>query len=126
MGSKQRDKGIRGELEAAKVLEPALGPLARTLVQCRTGGEAPDIDGPNCRYAIEIKNQKAPNPGAAWEQARSTADDRGDERVPIAMTKGTRRPWLVTLPADEFVRLVRASRQLPLGWDPTGSNSDEK
>lgn len=106
------DKGKRGERMAAEALKPLVGTLRRTVGQNRDGGsEAPDIDSPDCPFAIEVKFGKHPNPGTAWEQSVRDAKARRDKRPSVAVTKGDRRPWLVTMELELLIRLVGRVRR---------------
>lgn len=106
-GLRSRNKGKRGEREACEAIAEAIPGLERQFAQSRCGADAPDIDGPNNPYWIEVKAQRSPNPASAWEQAKECVDDADVDRIPMALTKGDRRPWLVTITAKEFVRLYR-------------------
>ena len=110
-GLRSRNKGKRGEREACEALESIFPGIQRTYGQSR-GAEVPDIDSPNCPYWIEVKNEKSPNPARAWLQAQADADDFDSPKVPIAVTKGTRRPWLVTMHVNEFIRLFKLATRL--------------
>jgi len=105
MSRRSVTKGKAGEREACAVLADALPGLQRTYGQSRGGHEAADIDALGCPYRIEVKVQKNPNPGTAYEQALEDARDADDNRELLVITKADRRPWLVTITATEFVRL---------------------
>lgn len=92
-GKRSRDKGKRGELEAAALLSKATGvEVKRVFGQARQGDEAPDIDGPGLAYCVEVKNQRTVKLGLWWEQTLAVADVDG--REPMLLIKLDRRGWV--------------------------------
>lgn len=102
MGKASRDKGARGEREAAEKLTEVTGlPWRRSLVQTRMGGaEAPDVvcdelPGLHC----EVKRGKRINLWAALEQAKRDADGK---RVPFVLARKDRGKWVVLVELDDL------------------------
>lgn len=89
MGKASRDKGIRGETEALKLLGDELGQLLyRNLTQTRHGGaDCTLVKG----FAIEIKRQERLNRKAWWAQARAQAAEQGLE--PMLLYRQNGEPW---------------------------------
>lgn len=111
MGRSQRERGKRGERDAAAALSAALGISARRGVQYQGGEDSPDIATSIAGVHWEVKFVER-------EQVRSwmaqATDDAGDQ-VPVVVHRKSRAPWLVTVPLEklhEFVtRLAQAIAQ---------------
>lgn len=99
MGKSQRDKGARGEREAAKLLARIWPNAKRGLQQARAANEAPDVTG--TPYWVECKWQQRPSILAAFEQANKATDGR----PVLVMTKQPRKPVLVTIEWEWFEEL---------------------
>lgn len=111
MTKKSRDKGARGEREAAALLRKAL-PDGWTVERFGTGESGHDLrilspEGERPPFAIEVKRYADFEVGevlrgpsarflAWWTQARTQAGDIG--REPILLTRGDRRPWWLWSP----------------------------
>ena len=104
MGKKSRAKGATGERELCRELEKWTGlDFYRTAhLQAARSNAAPDVDTEDHQWRclwIECKRQKAPSIPAAIQQAMAEA---GQERMPVAMTRADRGPWLVTMTLEDF------------------------
>ena len=101
MGKASRDKGARGEREAAAVLRRlGLFPNAqRAYHQSRDGGDAADLEGTGALW-VEVKRGKRPNIPKAWSQAAE--ESAGADQVPVAMTRQDRGRWLVTVAVEDL------------------------
>jgi Holliday junction resolvase len=98
-----RDKGKRGELEAAKLLKEH-GYDARRGQQFSGANGDPDVVGlPGIH--IEVKRVEKLNIENAVEQ--SIRDAKEDEK-PIVLHRKNKRKWLVTMPFDEWIELYEA------------------
>ena len=97
-----RSKGVRGELEAAKVLGQLTGyKFVRVYGQSRMGDDAPDIDAPGSPWFVEVKLGKSHRIERALEQARAGALAESKRtgkapRIAMVMARMDRGPWLVT------------------------------
>lgn len=98
-----RDKGKRGELEAAHLLKK-YGYDARRGQQYSGSNGDPDVVGlPGIH--IEVKRVEKLNIENAVEQ--SIRDAREGEK-PAVLHRKNRRKWLVTMPFDEWIVLYQA------------------
>lgn len=91
--SKSKQKGKRGEYEAAEVLSSMGIPASR--------GHNKDIE---CGIPIhfEVKRRERLNVGLAYDQASRDAG----ENVPVVLWRPNRRPWMVTLALEDVPRLI--------------------
>lgn len=100
MNSKQ--KGKRGELEAARLLRE-YGYDARRGVQYKGGEDSPDVVGlPYCH--LEIKRVEKLNIHEAIEQAKR---DKGPDELSVVMHRKNNCEWLVTMPFTDWIRIFR-------------------
>lgn len=97
-------KGKDGELELAELLRDHGWPDARRGVQYRGGADAPDIVGGPRRLHVEGKRVEAGNPYVWLDQAKR---DAAADRVPTVFHRRSRREWIVILPADAFLNMMR-------------------
>jgi len=104
VGKKSRDKGARGERQAADLLRPLFPNVRRRAMQAR-GGRVEGADLENTGgWHVEVGVGRV-NPRTKWEQARH--DSQGGEATPIALTKADLEPWLVTMPAETWLAMLR-------------------
>jgi len=109
MSKKSRDKGSRGEREAAAFLTEHTGfQWVRGLPQTRRGGkESPDIEPANeqCfwnKFHFEVKRiASRVDLNAAMLQASS--DARSRNKVPVVLWRADRNPWRITIRANDFI-----------------------
>jgi len=115
MARSQREKGKRGEREAAAMLAQAF-PAARRNHSQAAGARDCDVSG--TPFWVEVKVGKAPPIMPAMDQAiRDT-----DGRTPIVMSKRDRGEWLVTMRFGDFLRLLPTADQDRDRW---GELSDD-
>lgn len=102
-----REKGKRGEREAAAEIRRLFGTEARRSVQyCGRNGDSdltPDAI-PGCH--VEVKNVAAIGVKRFHDQAASEAPEG---KYPIVVMKGTRTPWYVMLKLEDFAKLTQAN-----------------
>ena len=101
MNSKQ--KGKRGELEAARLLRSLGFPARRTAQYCGYTGDADDLIGVDGLH-LEVKRCENIRMTEWLEQAKHDSLE-GD--VPVVMFRRSREPWYVCLPAEEFFRMYK-------------------
>lgn len=89
MNSKQ--KGKRGELEAAAAIRAAWGIDARRGQQFRGGPDSPDVVGIPGLH-VEVKRTERLRMDEAMAQA---IKDAGPQEVPTVLYKRNRGPWLM-------------------------------
>lgn len=101
MGRSQQRKGAAGERELAALLSAAG-------YECQRGGslsfgEAPDVLGlPGIH--IEVKRVEKLNVGEAMEQAIRDSD-RMLDGLPALFHRRNRKPWLVTMRMEDWLKL---------------------
>lgn len=108
MGRAQRERGKRGERDAARALQEVLGVSARRGVQYTGGQDSPDIATsiPGVHWEVKFVEREQVR---AW-MAQAEQDARG--LVPVLLHRKSRAPWLVTLPLErlhEFCKKLAAS-----------------
>jgi hypothetical protein len=100
-----RDKGARGERAVANFLK-TYGYKARRGQQFHGGADSPDVVGlPNIH--IEVKFVEQLRLQQAYEQSFR---DAGDGEIPTVWHKRNREPLMVTLTAEDFMRIYMASQ----------------
>lgn len=102
MGRMSRQKGKRGEREAAAELGSLLGCTARRGVQYQGGPESPDVVLEGVNIHVEAKRVEALNLYAAIEQAKKDAPPGS---VPIVWHRKNGRESVVILETSRLVDL---------------------
>lgn len=98
-----RAKGKGGELELAAFLREH-GFEARRGVQYTGGSDSPDVVGlPG--YHIECKRVENGNLYTWLDQAKR--DSSGTGKVPMVAHRRNRREWVVILPLDDFLNMIK-------------------
>lgn len=101
MGRSQQRKGAHGEVELAEVLRSHGYEVNRG--GSLTFGSVPDLVGlPGIH--IECKRVEKLNLDAAMQQAIKDAE-RFQDGMPAVFHRKNRRPWLVTMRLDDFIKL---------------------
>lgn len=118
MGKMQRDKGKRGEREAAKLLSDFGYPARRAQQYSGVAGIAdlvcPSFDDE--AVCIEVKNTARPNIGAWIDKAWQ--DCLAEMKSFVIMWKRPRDDWYVIMPAATFLSVARRGikpKKLPDG-----------
>lgn len=104
MGRMSRQKGKRGEREAAVELGSLLGCTARRGVQYQGGPDSPDVVLDGVAIHVEAKRVEALNLYAAIEQATSDAPQGS---VPIVWHRRNNKASVVIVETTNLVRLAR-------------------
>ena len=113
MGKFSKDKGRRGEREAALFLTDQ-GFTARRGVQYKGGPNSPDVECPSLRRLhIEIKRTESLRIYDAMNQA---SDDAPPETIPVVLHRKNDCDWVVILYAEDFLDIVRES-EIPEGCE---------
>ena len=100
-----RNKGKRGELEAAHMLTDRGFP-ARRGQQFSGGTESPDIICPSLPTVhFEVKRTEAGNPYNWIAQAKRDAAGK----MPVVLHRRNDCEWLAILPAETFLNILRES-----------------
>ena len=102
IGKQNRQKGAAGEREIAAILTEELGiPVKRILGQARDSGS--DISTPPYRW--EIKRRKAGNIAYQWMEQATVSLLPGER--PIVAFRSDGKRWMVVMPLEEAVKLIR-------------------
>lgn len=101
MGSKSRNKGKRGEREAAAAISRHLGVPARRGVQYHGGEDSPDLVTGLAGVHFEVKRTETLSLYDAMGQA---IDDAGD-KVPVVLHRRNNRVWLAACRLEDLPRL---------------------
>ncbi len=102
MGRKSKDKGKRGEREAAKAIKEHLGIEARRGVQYSGSPDSPDVEIALPNIHVEVKRCEALSLYQAVEQATQDAD----EKIPLVLHRRNHKPWLAVVPLDRLMELA--------------------
>jgi len=105
MGRMSRQKGKRGEREAAAELGAILGVDARRGVQYQGGPDSPDVVLDGVPIHVEAKRTERLSLWAAVEQAKA---DAPAGVVPIVWHKCNRRESVVILETSQLLALAKA------------------
>ena len=101
-----RRKGKDGELEWANILKEH-GYDARRGVQYKGGPDSPDVTGlPGIHQ--EVKRTNSFSLYKAMEQSRNDADD---SEIPIVVHRSDRKPWVVVMDAEDWLRLYYMAQE---------------
>ncbi len=111
MGRMSRNKGKRGEREAAKELARVLGIEARRGIQFQGGPDSPDVSTELDDWLhIEVKRCERLAVYAALEQAKEDANGK----VPLVMHRRNGKPWIVITYLEDSTNFITdKSLQLP-------------
>ena len=102
MGLQSRNKGKRGEREAAAELQRLFNVDARRGCQFQGGDESPDVvvDIPDLH--LEVKRCEDFRIYNALAQA---TEDAGD-KIPVVLHRQNRQPWVAVVRLDDLPRLA--------------------
>ena len=103
MGKRSRDKGKRGEREAAAKWSELFGvPMRRSQQYCGSSNDSEDIVG-HPGISIEVKRRERFNLAETVERA---ATDSADGNIAVVLHRADHKPWLVTLHLDDLPELA--------------------
>jgi hypothetical protein len=105
-GRGARAKGANFERALAKQMSEDLGiPAERGLAQTRRGGaEVADVEMDY--FHVEAKRHKSASIKAALIQAIGDCNEK--DKLPVAITRDDRKPMLVTMLYDDWIKLALA------------------
>jgi len=99
-----REKGKRGELQAAEALGRLGLDCRRSAQYCGKAGDADLVcDGVNLHF--EVKLVERLNPYRFIDQA--VTDSRASGKTPVVVMRSSHRPWLVCLRLDDVAPFIR-------------------
>jgi hypothetical protein len=102
VGLRSRNKGKRGEREAAAQLQRLFNVEARRGRQYAGGDESPDVLTGIPQVHFEVKRLEALRLYAALDQA---IEDAGDN-MPVVLHRSNRRPWVAIVRLDDLPQLA--------------------
>lgn len=107
MSKAEREKGKRGEREAAKLLrDMGFAEARRTAQFCGKTGDASDVVGiPG--YHVEVKRCERLELPKWIRQAERDAAAKGPGVIPIVMHRRSGEPWYITIPAIDFLQAIK-------------------
>lgn len=98
-----RDKGARGEREAAKILTEAGFP-ARRGQQFSGGQNSPDVVCESLsQFHLEVKRKET---GNVYQWIAQALGDN-PEKIPLVLHKKNDKEWLAILPLKDFLGLLK-------------------
>ena len=101
-GRRSKNKGKRGEREAASEVSRLFGVEARRGVQYQGGPDSPDIVADLPGLHFEVKRTETLSIYTAMDQARS---DAGDD-IPVVLHRRNGKKWLCVVELDDLPALV--------------------
>ena len=107
MGKMQREKGKRGEREAAGLIK-RYGFKARRGQQFKGGAGSPDVIHNIPGVFVEVKYREKFSIYPALEQA---FDESADDDVPVVLHRRSSKPWVAILRAEDFLQFMRKLEQ---------------
>ena len=102
MGLRSRNKGKRGEREAAAEIRRLFGTDAARGRQYHGRDDAPDIVAAIPRVHFEVKRVESLRLYDAIEQA---SEDSG-ENIPVVLHRPNRKPWIAIVKLDDLPHLA--------------------
>ena len=102
MGLRSRNKGKRGEREAAAELRRLFGADARRGRQYCGGDESPDVATDIDDVHFEVKRCESLRLYEALAQAIADAGDK----IPVVLHRQNRQPWVAIVRLEDLPRLV--------------------
>jgi hypothetical protein len=102
MGLRSRNKGKRGEREAAREIQRLFGVEACRGVQHCGGADAPDIRTAIERVHFEVKRAESFRMYDALAQAINDAGDR----IPVVLHRANGKPWVAIVRLDNLPNLA--------------------
>ncbi len=114
MGRTARTKGHNFERLIAAVFRDVYGPEVRRGHQARAGHDQPDVVLPaGAGLWLECKRHRVVNIPDALAQALSdlskSSSHNPDNDIPVAVTKSDRKPEIVSVYLEDFIKLLRAA-----------------
>lgn len=103
MGLRSRNKGKRGEREAAAEIRRLFRTDAARGCQHRGGSESPDVVTAIYGVHFEVKRTEALRLYAAIEQA---VTDAGSSQIPVVLHRANDRPWVAIVRLDDLPALA--------------------
>lgn len=103
-----RNKGARGEREAAKKLKEVFGKDARRGQQFSGSSDSPDVVF-DSRLHLEVKRVEKLNIDNALDQAKK---DSSPKQIPVVMHRRNGKKWKMTLLVDDIPAFASVMRDI--------------
>lgn len=116
MGKASRDKGKRGEREAAKELARVLGCQAQRGVQYQGGPGSPDVTHDIPGLHIEVKRAET---FSLWKALEQAENDAPLGAAPVVLHRKNLKPWVAVVHLDKLPTLAKALVQYLEGQHDT-------
>ncbi|ARC32121.1 MULTISPECIES: hypothetical protein [Bacillus cereus group] len=94
MGKSQRDKGMRREREFASLIGGARVPLSGAI-----DGYSNDVKGLGLEWEVKARKE-------GFKTLYNWLEDEREQPDALAI-KADRKPWLVVMPLDTFLKMVK-------------------
>ena len=103
MGKMSKDKGKVGEREVAELIR-SYGFEARRGQQNRGGSDSPDVvhSIPNVYAEVKFRERFS-----LWAAVSKAQEEAKDTDTPVVFHRQKRKPWLVTMDAHDFLRILK-------------------
>lgn len=103
MGLKSREKGKRGEREAAKFLSELLGIKLHRGQQFQGSPESPDISGFQ-RYGLhpEVKRDEVTISKKTYNAIKQATIDSGNNDTPFIIARRNHEDWVIVIRAKDI------------------------
>lgn len=98
MSKTERNKGKRGELEAAHLLKPVFPNARRRVVNHAGVEDGRDLENTGA-FAVQVKRHKRPAPVSALYEVTAPG-------MPLLLTRGDGGEWLAVLKAADLVQIL--------------------
>ena len=98
-----KNKGKRGELEIAHILQKHGYDARRTAQFCGNTGDAADVIGLD-GFHLEVKRCETTK---IWEWIAQAENDHKADTVPLVVFRRSRSPWMVCLNFETFLEILR-------------------
>lgn len=104
MGKKSKDKGKRGEREAAKKLSSILNISLSRGVQYKGSTDSPDIAGLK-EFGLhpEIKRDESTISAMMYKGLAQASSDAGSDLTPFIMSRRNGRGWVVAVDLENLI-----------------------
>ena len=119
-----KQKGKRGELEVAHILqEHGFSGARRSAQYCGNTGEAADIIGCLPGFHIEVKRCETTK---IWEWIAQAERDHPEGTIPVVVFRRSRSGWQVCISLEEFLKIIESTVVHNCAHEEEGQNEKEK
>lgn len=112
MGKMQREKGARGERQAAKAMTETLGVLVERTRQFKGSPHSADLEGVNGLH-LEVKRTERFSLYPSMEQAESQAG----EDCPVVLHRRNSKRWVVVMYLHDFLDVTASVYETRKIWE---------